>query len=205
MQFGGSQLMLAHASAYFRALLRSHTAEGQSGRVSLDPDFSSAAHGALLRQLHAMGEAQLPAEIGVLLELLCLAAKVRAPSADRVVERLLERCEVAVLSALDGENCFDILVRLEPTGEFEPITLAAQAAIVANLEQQVARERWRAFRQQMPALACDILEGIALKLMPLHRQAPTSSPTALRPTGLGEMQRSGCKGGWEVGRLQTSR
>jgi vacuolar protein 8 len=55
-EIGGSQLLLTHASPYFRSLLGAHTAEGVSGRVALERDFSSDAHAALLCQLHAMGQ-----------------------------------------------------------------------------------------------------------------------------------------------------
>jgi hypothetical protein len=60
VEIGGSQLLLTHASPCFRSLLGAHKAEGASGRVALDRDFSSDAHAALLSQLHAMGQAPLP-------------------------------------------------------------------------------------------------------------------------------------------------
>jgi hypothetical protein len=101
VEIGGSQLLLTHASSYFRSQFGAHTAEGASGRVALDSDFSSDAHAALLGQLHAMGQAPLPADLNTLLDLICLAAKVRGPS-DDVVVCLLKRCEEAVMHRLDA-------------------------------------------------------------------------------------------------------
>jgi vacuolar protein 8 len=160
VEIGGSQLLLTHASPYFRSLLGAHTAEGASGRVALDNDFSSYAHAALLGQSHAMGQAPLPADFNTLLELLCLAAKVRAPSAD-AIECLLKRCEEAVMHRLDATSCLDVLLRLKPCGEFRAIEEAAERLAAEHLEQVIAQDTWTAFREELPKLACELMENIA--------------------------------------------
>jgi hypothetical protein len=163
VEIGGSQLLLTHASPYFRSLLADHTADGASGRVALDRDFSSDAHAALLSQLHAMGQAQLPADLNTLLELLCLAAKVRAPS-DDVIECLLRRCEEAVMHRLDASNCLDTWFRLKPCGELKAIEEAAELMAAENLEQ--VRDTYNAYCEELPELACVLMWNIAHERRP---------------------------------------
>jgi vacuolar protein 8 len=165
VEIGGSQLLLTHASPYFRSPFGAHTAEGASGRVALGRDFASVAHAAVLGQLHAMGQAPLPADLNALLDLFCLAAKVRAPS-DDVIQRLLKRCEEAVMHRLDATNCLDVLLRLKPCGEFRAVEEAAERLAADNLQQVIAQDTWNAFRRELPGLACELMVSIALTRLP---------------------------------------
>jgi len=76
-EIGCSRLLLARASPYYEKYLFGGTAESASVVVEPDPDFSSAAHIALLGQLHVMGHTPLLVELNARLELLCLASQPR--------------------------------------------------------------------------------------------------------------------------------
>ncbi|KAJ1617470.1 hypothetical protein T492DRAFT_893657 [Pavlovales sp. CCMP2436] len=168
-RIGGSRLLLAHVSPYYENLLFGGMAEGTS-YVEPDPDFSSAAHLALLGQLHALDHAALPASLDVRLELLCLAAKVRgAPSgeegggADAAV-RVFERCERALRESLCAGNCLAVLLRLKPyAAEMPGLVDAAHAVVVVHVVTVLKQPEWKEFRKQYPDSASDILEDIAFK------------------------------------------
>jgi len=167
-RIGGSRLLLAHVSPYYERLLLGGMAEGTSD-VEPDPDFSSAAHIALLSQLHALGHAALPASLDVLLELVYLAAKVHgAPSgegdgADAAV-RVFEQCERALRDSLCAGNCLAVLLRLKPyAAEVPGLVDAAHAVVVVHVAMVLKQPEWNEFRKQYPDSAFDILQDIALE------------------------------------------
>jgi hypothetical protein len=127
--------------------------------------FHCSAHTALLRQLHAQGEAELPSEHAVVLELLCLAARVRAPDGDDIVARVVARCEALVRNSLDASNCIDVLLAIAPdggVGDFRALCEAAQAEAFAHLADVLQQPAWLAFGAKFPERAVAVLQGIAL-------------------------------------------
>ncbi|KAJ1624498.1 armadillo-type protein [Pavlovales sp. CCMP2436] len=171
-QIGGCQLLLVRASPYYRALL-SGTEEGTSGIVKPDSDFSSAAHRALLGQLHALGHAPLPAPLDVRLELLCLVAKVRAPpsdeegSADDAAARVLERCARAVRDSLCGDKCLAVLMRLKPyagsVAEAAVLVEVAHALLAKHVATVLKQPMGLDFVKHYPESACEIMQDVAMK------------------------------------------
>jgi hypothetical protein len=170
-RIGGSRLLLAHASPYYEKLLLGGMAEGVSGIVEPDPDFSSAAHLALLGQLHALGHAALPAKLDVRIELLRLAAKVRgAPSgggegggADAAA-RVFERCERALHDSLCADNCLAVLLHLKPcAAEVSELVDAAHAVAAEHVAVVLKQPEWTEFKEEYPKAAMAIMEDIALK------------------------------------------
>jgi hypothetical protein len=167
-RIGGSRLLISRASPYYEKLLLS---EGEGGIIEPDLDFSSAAHRAMLGQLHAQGHAALPATIKVRLELLCLAAKVRgAPSGggeggdEVVVARVLERCKRGVRDSLCADNCLTVLLQLKPcAAEVPEIVDAAHAVASEHIAEVLGQPEWKEFRKQYPEAALGIMEDIALQ------------------------------------------
>jgi hypothetical protein len=178
---GASRLLLMRASPYYRALLRSPTAEGASGVVDPDPDFSSAAHAALLGQLHAMGESLLPAELGLQLELLCLAAKLRSgDEGDDAVARVASRCEAAIRSTLDVDTCLNVLLRLRPYApQSAELSGAALAMIGEHVELIVKQPSWVEFGAKYPDLALGCMQDVAITLS--RKTAPPATRSAAEP------------------------
>ncbi|KAJ1626603.1 armadillo-type protein [Pavlovales sp. CCMP2436] len=107
------------------------------GVVKPDPNFLSAAHRALLGQLHATGHAPLPASLDERLELLYLAAKVRATRSARTTA-----------CAADMPGLVD----------------AAHAVVVEHVAAVVKQPEWLGFEEKYPKAAVGIMRGIALKL-----------------------------------------
>ncbi|KAJ1632040.1 hypothetical protein T492DRAFT_868932 [Pavlovales sp. CCMP2436] len=175
-------------------LLRGGTVEDMGGIVKPDPDFSSAAHLALLGQLHAMGQAPLPAFLDVWLELLCLAAKVRgAPSASPdAAACVFERCMRAVRNSLCAGNCFAVLLQLKPcAAEMLELVDAAHAVVAENVIADIALKQAGVNAEQ------------ASRLVELDPQADGSRSTRKRPRavgGEGSWRRGGNvapeEGGW---------
>jgi hypothetical protein len=143
-------------------------AEGKKGSriIKPDADFSSAAHRALLGQLHAMGQAPLPASLNVRLELLCLAAKVcGAPNASPdAAARVFERCERAVRDSLCADKCLAVLLQLKPcAAEVPELVDAAHAVVIENVIAVLKQPEWLQFVEQYSKAAVDILQDIARK------------------------------------------
>jgi hypothetical protein len=169
-RIGGSRLLLAHASPYYHKLLLGGMAEGKKKIIKPDPDFSSAAHRALLGQLHALGHAALPAELDVRLELLRLPAKVRgAPSGGEgggadAAARVFQRCERALRDSLCVDNCLAVLLHLKPcAAEVPELVDAAHAVVAEHVAVVLKQPEWKEFREEYPKAAMAIMEDIALK------------------------------------------
>jgi hypothetical protein len=167
-ELGASRFVLVRTCPYYRALFESSSAEARTGLVHADPDFSSGSHAALLRQLLSLGEAELPADAGELLELLRLAVKLQPPlppngsssgaAQASVLGRVRARCEAAMLGALSQDNCLEVLLHAKSEG-CGSTRLLQEAELFAKalIGELASTPRWEQFRAGFPSEAAALL------------------------------------------------
>jgi len=160
-RIGGIRLLIARASPHYERMYLGGT---ESAIVEPDLDFSSAAHRAMLGQLHAMGNAVLPAKIEVRLELLSLAAKVRTGGGggdgggEEVAARVLERCKRGVVDSLCADNCLTVLLQLKPyTTEMPELFNAAITTVTRHVAEVLKQPEWHEFAKLYPESALAIM------------------------------------------------
>jgi len=99
-----------------------------------------------------MGHTPLLAFLEVRLELLRLAAKVRAPGGEDGradgAALVFERCERAVRDSLCADNCLAVLLQLKPCAADVPELVDAAHSVVAEIVVAVLKQpEWKEFRK----------------------------------------------------------
>ncbi|KAG8462735.1 hypothetical protein KFE25_004711 [Diacronema lutheri] len=185
VELRASRFMLEHTSPHFRQLFES----SPSRVLAADAAFSSAAHAALLSQLHSLGVAPLP-DAPLMLELLALAAAQRRAAraheaADgselsTTLRRVIARCEQTVIREMSVHNCLDLLLLAKASGSSVHVLQAAEAMVKARFAEVVAQPRMAQYLAHKPHEAAQMLAAmlsdVTLENAQLRRELGGVSP-----------------------------